>query len=116
MKSKQEAWGSYLQWSFQPLDDMPQWHADWNGLGVGVKWKDELADGGARLPSGFQSSPDQDLETFMSPKPVCLENFAWVIAFLQNPTSNKGYMLCLCVCVCVCKISSPLFLFIYFNN
>ena len=55
----------------------------------------------------------------MSPKPVCLENFAWVIAFLQNPISNKGYMF-LCVCVCVCvrawKISSPLFLFIYFDN
>ena len=44
----------------------------------------------------------------MSPKPVCLENFARVIAFLQNPISNKGYMFC----VCVCKINSPLFLFI----
>ena len=35
----------------------------------------------------------------MSPKPVCLENFARVIAFLQNPISNKGYMFCVCVCV-----------------
>ena len=48
----------------------------------------------------------------MSPKPVCLENFARVIVFLQNPISNKGYMFC----VCVCKINSPLFLFIYFDN
>ena len=49
----------------------------------------------------------------MSPKPVCLENFAWVIAFLQNPTSNKGYMLCVCVCMCVCVCVKLVLLYFY---
>lgn len=57
MKLKQEAQGSYLQWSFQPLDDTPSWHPIWDGLGVGVNLKDEQVDGETRLPSGLQYSP-----------------------------------------------------------
>lgn len=54
MKSDKQARGSYMQWSFWPLDGMPPWQPDQDGPGVGVKLKNGQVDGVTQgFPAGF---------------------------------------------------------------